>query len=137
MAGSGKGTGSHGAGPSAGAGSSSGIRVGNISSQIVLVGAAAGTLGPFVNAFCTELGRRFGGSVADWVSRVHAYARERPPGRVDLSVDIGEDVVSTTIDLDAGQEEATAARAARLVSRQVRERGLKWDGAAGTWAPPD
>jgi hypothetical protein len=137
MAGSGEGAGSHRAGPSAGAGHSSGIQVGNFNSQIVFVGVAAGTLGPFINAFCTELGRRFGGSVADWVSRVHADARERTPGRVDLSVDVGEDVVSTTIDLDAGQEEATAARAAELVSRQVQERGLKWDEAAGTWAPPD
>ena len=51
-------------------------------------------------------------------------------------VQIGGDSVSTTIDLDGSRDEAIAARAADLVSQQVRERGLKWDGASGTWAPP-
>ena len=144
MGGSGEGAGSRGAEPSAGTGRSSSCQISNISSQIVLVGAAAGTVGPFVNAFCTELGRRLGGTLADWVSRVHADVREGTPGRVDLSVpgrvdlrvQIGGDSVSTTIDLDGSRDEAIAARAADLVSQQVRERGLKWDGASGTWAPP-
>lgn len=144
MGGSGEGAGSRGAEPSAGTGRSSSCQISNISSQIVLVGAAAGTVGPFVNAFCTELGRRLGGTLADWVSRVHADVREGTlgrvdlsvPGRVDLRVQIGGDSVSTTIDLDGSRDEAIAAHAADLVSQQVRERGLKWDGASGTWAPP-
>jgi hypothetical protein len=33
---------------------------------------AAVTAGPFVTAFCAELGRRFGGTAADWADRVRS-----------------------------------------------------------------
>jgi len=42
----------------------------------------AGTLGPLIAAFCTELGKRLGGTVADWASRikVRVPAQARPVG---------------------------------------------------------
>jgi hypothetical protein len=119
--------------------SSQSIHISNVHGDFVMIGATAATAAtvvPFVNAFCAELGRRLGGTMADWISRVHAH-RTRTPDRVDLVVDVGTDTVFTTIDLEDGSpHEAKAARAADDVSRQVLERGLMPDADTGTWAPP-
>jgi hypothetical protein len=110
--------------------------ISGISGQIVVVGVlAAGSLGPFVNAFCAELGRRLGGTVADWASRVRAEPRSRTPGRVDLQVKVGADYVSATIDLQG--DPGDSAHAADIVIRQVLERGLTSDEEAGPQAPSD
>jgi hypothetical protein len=126
-------------------GVSQSVQIGQIQGDFVVVAATAATtatLGPFVNAFCAELGRRLGGTMADWVSRVRADRRPRAPDRVDLSVQVGMDTVSTTIALEGGSSDeamaAHAVHAAHTVSQAVLERGLQRerDADAGTWAPP-
>jgi hypothetical protein len=58
------------------------------------------TLGPFVNSFCTELGKRFGGTVGDWASQVHLH-RKRRSRKADLFVNIDDTVV--VLDLGKGR----------------------------------
>ena len=59
---------------------------------------AAATAGPFVTACCTELGKRFGGALADWTSRLRHSAGSS--AQVDLPVKVGEAV--TVLELREG-----------------------------------
>jgi hypothetical protein len=58
---------------------------------------AAGTLGPFVTAFCTELGKRLGGTTADWASKVY---RRTKRGKTELFVRV--DDVGAALVLEEG-----------------------------------
>ena len=69
-------------------------------SQAVELAFVAGASGSFFTAFCTELGRRFGGTVADWAARIRLHRKHTNPIKADLSVEVGDAV--TVLELEEG-----------------------------------
>jgi len=88
----------HAVGPAGGVGAVPAVT--GLSLSLVEGALALWTLGPFVNSFCTELGRRFGGTVGDWASQVHLH-RKRRSLKADLFVNIDDTVV--VLDLGKGR----------------------------------
>jgi len=69
---------------------SEGVSVsGDMAGVTVFEVVMAGTLGPLVTAFCTELGKRLGGNVADWASRVRLIHKKKNPDKAVLLVHTG------------------------------------------------
>src|SRR5258708_39693993 len=66
-------------------------------SGMMQVAVAAFALGPFVTAFCTELGKRFGGTVADWTSKIDVLHKKGRSARADLL--IKDDDAQTVVEL--------------------------------------
>jgi hypothetical protein len=115
---------------------SSGYNIGHIQATNVVVGEAvvlAGTLGPFLTAFSTELGRRFGGTVADWASRIRLRRRRGEPTEVGLT--ITDDGAVTVLELDEGlsDEARLALIDLDIKADGVRGHRLKWDTQATAW----
>jgi hypothetical protein len=106
--------------------------------NVVVYGViAAGTLGPFVNAFCTELGKRLGGTVADWASRVHLQRRRDDSDGADLVVEAND---STTV-LELSESMTDEAKLALLdldiTDVTIRGHRLRWDAQSASWATAD
>jgi hypothetical protein len=101
----------------------------------VEIAIAAGTLGPFVNAFCAELGKRFGGTVADWTSRVYLRRRRDDSKKADLVVEVNNGV--TVVELEEGltDEARLALLDLDIEAEAMRGQRLRWDTTAGVWVP--
>ena len=102
--------------------------------NVVEMAVAAGTLGPFVSAFCTELGKRFGGTVADWVSHVRLL-RRRDSSKAELLLKLDDDVTVVELEEELSDEARLALLELDIRAQAVRGRRLRWDAAAGTWVP--
>jgi hypothetical protein len=105
--------------------------------QYAVVEAAilAGTFGPFVTAFCTELGKRFGGTVAHWASRVHLRPKRGDPATGELVVMVDKTVTVLELKEDLPDE----ARLALLdldVTTLLGHR-LTWSAEVEKWVPAD
>ena len=98
---------------------------------------AAGTLGPFVTACCTELGKRFGGTLADWASQIRRTPGHSGSTRAELPVKVDDAV--TVLELEEGlPDEARLALLDLDFSDQaIRGRRLRWNTEAQMWMPPD
>jgi hypothetical protein len=114
----------------------SGIVIGNQASVIFEV-VAAGTLGPLVTAFCTELGRRLGGTVADWSGRMHLRRKANSSATTELVVETGS--VSTVIEVgeDLSDEAKLALLDLDVESNGIRGKRLEWDEQVRAWLPKD
>jgi hypothetical protein len=99
--------------------------------EMVVLGMTVGSL---VTAFCTELGKRMGESVADWARRVKWYRRKSHPHHIaDIEVNVG-DVVTTLEITDTLTDEAILALLdLDLNDFAVRGQSLRWDGEIGAW----
>jgi hypothetical protein len=96
----------------------------------------ASTLGPLVTAFCTELGKRLGGTVADWMSRVKARPREsNRKHAADIVVEADDAVTSLEITDDLSDEAKLALLDLDISDQSIQGRRLRWDGHARRWAP--
>lgn len=95
--------------------------------------AAAVTVGPFLTAFCTQLGTRFGGTAADWASRVRtrlkAGAQDADAieveafGRVtivELTEPLTDDARLALLDLDISRAD-------------ICGQTLRWNPATAAW----
>lgn len=106
--------------------------VNNISGPEIVI--AATTIGPFVTAFCTELGKRFGGTVADWTSRVQLRpSRGGGSAKVELAVTVDNAMAVLEIEESLPDE-------ARLALLDLDDTGLLghrliWSAEAGKWVP--
>ena len=95
----------------------------------------ASTLGPLVTAFCSELGKRLGGSTADWISRVTAHARKSNREHVaDIVVEAGDVIVSLEITDTLTDDAKLALLDLDINDQAVRGRKLRWVDQAGIWA---
>jgi hypothetical protein len=88
-----------------------------------------------VTAFCTELGKRLGGTAADWAARVHLRRRQDDPTKTVLVVE--GDPVATVIEVDEDlPDEARLALLDLDVGNDVvRGHRLRWDAQARAWQP--
>ena len=98
---------------------------------------AAGTLGPFVTAFCTELGKRLGGAAADRVSQVHLRRKRRDPTKADLFVEFDDSV--TVLELEEGlpDEAKLALLDLDMNAESIRGQRLRWNVEEQAWLPTD
>ncbi len=97
--------------------------------QVMVVAAAAGTVGPFVTACCTELGKRFGGTVADWTSRVRRNA--------DIPVEVDGVVTVLQIEENLPDEARLTLLDLDFNDPVVRGCRLRWNTEAQAWVPID
>lgn len=95
--------------------------------------AAAVAVGPFVTAFCTELGRRFGGTSADWAARVRT--RRAKPGSVAAQIEVAAFGKVTILEIiDPLTDEAKLA----LLDLNIQDTAicgqiLRWNAGTGAW----
>jgi hypothetical protein len=102
------------------------------------VAIAAATVGPFLTAYCTELGKRFGGSTADWISKI-GIRRRRSQIRVPVkgAVTVFE-IPNDMPDPEHMPDEAKLALIdLDLMAEGVRGQRLRWDAKAGQWVVAD
>lgn len=106
------------------------------SASFVLSVIAAGTFGPLVTAFCTELGKRLGGSTADWVERVSLRRRRGSSEKADLVISLDKVTV-----VEIGEHLSDEARLALLdlniESDDLCGHRLSWNEQAEAWLPVD
>jgi hypothetical protein len=126
-------------------GSAAKIRLGDIEGTGIVIGhdssvsvigevVLAATLGPFVTAFCTELGRRLGGTFADWTSRVRVRRHKDDPAKAELQVTVGPVVTVIEISESFSDKAKAALLALDLEDASVRGHKLTWDSDAEAWA---
>jgi hypothetical protein len=96
----------------------------------------ATTLGPFVTAFSAELGKRLGGSTAEWAARMRL--RKHQETTADLVVS-GPDEYPTTIELleDFPDDARLALLDLDITNDEVRGHRIKWNRQRGTWVTDD
>jgi hypothetical protein len=95
-------------------------------------------LAPFVMAFGTELGKRLGGSVADWASRIGVRRKPGSGAEALLRVDTGGGGVTVFEVADDMSDDAKLA----LLDLDVTAKGvhgyrLRWNNVEGRWQPID
>lgn len=95
--------------------------------------AAAVTIGPFLTAFCTELGKRFGGTTADWAVRVRT---RRTPGSAGAArIEIAAFGKITIVEIT---EPLTDDAKLALLDLDIRDAAycgqtLRWNPKSGVW----
>jgi hypothetical protein len=105
--------------------------------HVIEMAGLMGTLGPFTTAFCTELGKRFGGTVADWTSRVRLHRASDQSDKAEIVV--RADDTFTVIELEEGvsDEARLALLDLDIQAEDIRGHRLKWDTALNAWVPVD
>jgi hypothetical protein len=86
---------------------------------------------PFWNAFCTELGKRWGGSAADWASRIRARRKQR--GVADIEIPLEDCITTVEINSDLPEEARLALFDLDLTAEGVRGHRMRWDPLAKAW----
>jgi len=97
----------------------------------------AATIGPFITAFCTELGKRLGGSVADWAARMKLRPRGNDPDQSDLLVEFDGAVILIELNKDLPDEARLALLDLDVEASAVRGHRLAWDRTAQRWVSAD
>ena len=107
--------------------------------HIQLVTAAelltAGTLGPLVTAFCTELGKRLGGNVVDWASRMRLRYKRDDPTKALLQIGEGRRAITIELDERLSDDAKLAMFELDVESEVLRGHRLRWDRQSGAWLP--
>lgn len=96
---------------------------------------AATTFGPFVTAFCTELGKRFGGSISDWASKIRLRQKASVPSEADLLVELDNVVTVVELEKDLPDEARLAFLDLDLKAPAIRGRRLRWNAEGQAWEP--
>ena len=98
----------------------------------------ASIYGPFVTAFCTELGKRSGGSAADWAARI----RVRPRGKVgekadqvELSLAGDGSAVVVILESELPDEARLALLDLDIKDPSFQGKSLGWDTESESWRP--
>jgi hypothetical protein len=95
--------------------------------------AIAATAGPFVTAFCTELGRRCGGTVADWASRVHFRRRNDGSAGDEIVVKADDTITVFEFDEQVSDEARLALLNLDITDKAVKGHRLKWSPKVRAW----
>jgi hypothetical protein len=91
----------------------------------------AGTLGPLVTAFCTELGKRLGGNAADWASRVRLIRKEKNSNKAVLLVHSGPTTTVIEVNEDLPDEARLALLDLDIENDANRGQRLRWNAQVG------
>jgi hypothetical protein len=83
------------------------------------------------------LGKRLGGTVADWISRAHLRRKVSDPAKADLSVEVDETVIVLELDEGLPDEARIALLDLDIDTQAVRGRRLTWNAELGAWVPTD
>jgi hypothetical protein len=114
------------------------VRGSGTPSTMVIFGAfSAATFGPMLAAFCTELGKRLGGSAADWASRVQVHHAKNDPGKADLVVEAADAVTAIEISEDLTDDAKLALLDLDIDNKAIRGHRLRWDDHAAAWTVVD
>jgi hypothetical protein len=99
----------------------------------------AGTLGPLIVAFCTELGKRLGGTVADWSSRIKVHVRHRRGNSATVALDVvmGDEVTTLVLPEPFTDEARLALIELDIDSEAVCGHRYAWDAQAQAWVAAD
>jgi hypothetical protein len=97
--------------------------------EIVLASAILGQ--PFWKAYCTELGKRLGGSTADWAARIRARNRRR--GKADMIIPVDGAVTIIEISNELTDEARLALIELDPTAEGVHGQRMKWDTEAQAW----
>lgn len=110
-----------------------------VGSAAVVVGEVilGGALAPFAAAFCTELGRRFGGSTADWISRVRLRRRPHNPAATDLLIEAGGSVTALEVGDDLTEDAKLALLDLDIEDPEVRGHRMIWNTQLSAWVAVD
>jgi hypothetical protein len=106
---------------------------GNQHITLLEAGIVAGTLGPFVTAFCTELGKRFGGTVADWVSHMRIRPKPGESTGDELVVEVDDSVTVIEFNDDLPDEAKLLLLDLDVEAEGIRGNRLTWNAAARVW----
>lgn len=91
--------------------------------------AAAVTLGPMVTALSKELGRRLGGSAADWLAKIHlGPGKSDPEYAEDLVVKTDGRATVFEVSDDLSDEARLALIDIDMTNTEIRGHRLRWDG---------
>ena len=101
--------------------------------RVLVEAVATGTLGVFISAFCTEMGRRFGGTASDWVKRVHLRKKDNVPRVTELIVMV--DRAESTIELPEGLPVEARNALLDLDIEAFRGHRLVWNTEVEAWIP--
>ncbi len=98
---------------------------------------AAGLAGfTFLRAYCEELGKRFGGSTADWLSKLRVRRHRMKSKAARLEVPVNGVTTYFEIADDGLPDEAKLALIdLDLTAEGIRGHRLRWDAEAQTWVP--
>jgi hypothetical protein len=99
--------------------------------EVIAAIAASQTVIPFLRAACEELGKRFGGSITDWMSKVKVKRRN---GRDEVAV-ISQGDAELVVTLLSEVPPAAAASALELP--QVGRRRVRWNPETRVWDEED
>jgi hypothetical protein len=109
----------------------------NIAFGTVVEVVMAGTLGPLVTAFCTELGKRLGGNAADWASRMRLIHKGNNSNKAVLLVHAGAITTVIEVNEDLSDEARLALLVLDVENDANRGQRLRWNAQVGAWLPKD
>lgn len=94
---------------------------------------AAVTAGPFVTAFCTELGRRFGGTAADWAARVRPRRAMTGSAAAEIEVEAFGKVTILEITEPLTDDAKLALLELDIKDTAICGQILRWNVEMGSW----
>jgi hypothetical protein len=103
-----------------------------ISSTVAEVTLAM-TLGPLMTAFSQELGKRLGGSAADWLKRMHEHRRGGKKRVIEIDTPLKP--TSFEVDDDLPDEARLALLDMDITSDAVSGQTMRWNSSAQAWQP--
>ena len=98
---------------------------------------AAGALGPFVTAFCAELGKRLGGTTADWVSKVRRRKKLGDASEAELIVRVDDAGTVLVLEENLPDEARLAFLDLDLKAPMIRGHQLRWSADSQAWVLTD
>jgi hypothetical protein len=95
--------------------------------------------GAFLRSFCEELGKRLGGSAADWMSRVRVRRKPRDDNKAELTVLLHDSETIVELDVEGmfSDEAKLALIDLDLSAEGIRGHRVKWDAKARQWVVAD
>jgi hypothetical protein len=106
-----------------------------VTTDLVETALAVWAFGSFVTAFCSELGKRFGGGMADWGSKVCLRKKRSVTDKVDLLVQEDDSLTVLEISEDLPDDARWALLDLDIKAPAVRGHRLRWNAYTETWEP--
>lgn len=95
------------------------------------------TVSPFLTAFCAELGKRFGGTASEWISRIRLRRREGASSPTELTIQTDSAMTVLEIGDYLTDEAKLAMLDLDIEDTAIRGHRLAWNQKKGAWLPVD
>jgi hypothetical protein len=101
--------------------------------SMIVAATVATTLGPMITAYSTELGKRLGGSTADWLKKVRLRPRRATAGKrgntAVLQVKTDGGLTTFEVSDELSDDAKLALIEIDMANPEIRGQGLRWDGS--------